>query len=61
MFNIFNKRKKLEEENKLLKDTIYNQEEEIKSLKDQLAYAKYEAIKDTDKETINRLMEQNEI
>lgn len=59
MFNIFNKRKKLEEENKLLKDTIYNQEEEIKSLKDQLAYTKYEAIKDSQQETINTLLEQN--
>ena len=55
MFDIFNKKK-----NKELQEQIYNYEQEIKSLKDQLAYAKYEAIKDTDKETINRLMEQNE-
>ena len=59
MFNIFNKRKKLEEENKLLKDTIYNQEEEIKFLNDKLSYCTYEAIKDCQQETINTLLEQN--
>ena len=58
MFNIFNKRKKLEEENKLLKDTIYNQEEEIKFLNDKLSYYTY-AIKDCQQETINTLLEQN--
>ena len=61
MFNIFNKRKKLEEENKLLKDTIYNQEEEIKSLNDKISYCeyKYKDIKDSQQETINTLLEQN--
>lgn len=60
MFDIFNIRKK----NNLIKkleETIYNQEEEIKNLNSKLDYAKYEALKDSDKKTIEKLMEENKI